>query len=110
MHNTQDDKIYTNMTGTNCDLFTHNQSRSYLNHLLFATTTGFGLLAPGHHQVSVTGLDQSKGQDLVLLQYLLKVTIYFTHTSFITWWKDLKVRGGRGGSVKTLAKCNKLKS
>jgi hypothetical protein len=31
-------KIYiqggSNMTGTNCDLFTHNQSRSYLNHLV----------------------------------------------------------------------------
>jgi hypothetical protein len=26
----------SNMTGTNCDLFTHNQSRSYLNHLVFA--------------------------------------------------------------------------
>jgi hypothetical protein len=25
----------SNMTGTNCDLFTHNQSRSYLNHLVF---------------------------------------------------------------------------
>jgi hypothetical protein len=25
------------MTGTNCDLFTHNQSRSYLKHLVFAT-------------------------------------------------------------------------
>jgi hypothetical protein len=25
------------MTGTNCDLFTHNQSRSYLNHLVFGT-------------------------------------------------------------------------
>jgi hypothetical protein len=24
-----------NMTGTNCDLFTHNQSRSYLNHLVY---------------------------------------------------------------------------
>ena len=24
------------MTGTNCDLFTHNQSRSYLNHLVWA--------------------------------------------------------------------------
>jgi hypothetical protein len=23
------------MTGTNCDLFTHNQARSYLNHLVF---------------------------------------------------------------------------
>jgi hypothetical protein len=25
------------MTGTNCDLFTHNQSRSYLNHLVILT-------------------------------------------------------------------------
>jgi hypothetical protein len=25
----------SNMTGTNCDLFTHNQSRSYLNHLVY---------------------------------------------------------------------------
>jgi hypothetical protein len=24
------------MSGTNCDLFTHNQSRSYLNHLVSA--------------------------------------------------------------------------
>jgi hypothetical protein len=24
----------SNMTGTNCGLFTHNQSRSYLNHLV----------------------------------------------------------------------------
>jgi hypothetical protein len=23
------------MTGKNCDLFTHNQSRSYLNHLVY---------------------------------------------------------------------------
>jgi hypothetical protein len=27
----------SNMTGTNCDLFTHNQSRSYLNHLVHQT-------------------------------------------------------------------------
>jgi hypothetical protein len=25
----------SNMSGTNCILFTHNQSRSYLNHLVF---------------------------------------------------------------------------
>jgi hypothetical protein len=25
------------MTGTNCDLFTHNQSQSYLDHLVFMT-------------------------------------------------------------------------
>jgi hypothetical protein len=28
----------SNMTGTNCDLFTHNQSRSYLNHLVYTHT------------------------------------------------------------------------
>jgi hypothetical protein len=27
----------SNMTGTNCDLFTHNQSRSYLNHLVISS-------------------------------------------------------------------------
>ena len=28
----------SNMTGTNCDLFTHNQSRSYLNHLVLPSS------------------------------------------------------------------------
>jgi hypothetical protein len=28
------------MTGTNCDLFTHNQSRAYLNHLVYVRTYG----------------------------------------------------------------------
>jgi hypothetical protein len=26
----------SNMSGTNCDLFTHSQSRSYLNHLVYS--------------------------------------------------------------------------
>jgi hypothetical protein len=30
----------SNMTGTNCDLFTHKQSRSYLNHLALVTRGG----------------------------------------------------------------------
>jgi hypothetical protein len=29
----------SNMTGTNCDLFTHNSTRSYLNHLVPARST-----------------------------------------------------------------------
>jgi hypothetical protein len=33
------------MTGTNCDLFTHNQSRSYLNHLV--------VLYPEHYNVEI---------------------------------------------------------
>ena len=31
------------MTGTNCDLFTHNQSRSYLNHLVHCHTAAFSV-------------------------------------------------------------------
>jgi hypothetical protein len=31
----------SNMTGTNCDLFTHKSSRSYLNHLVYETNTQF---------------------------------------------------------------------
>jgi hypothetical protein len=37
----------SNMTRTNCDLFTHNQSRSYLNHLVhwkFVTRLEFSIL------------------------------------------------------------------
>ena len=45
----------SNMTGTNCDLFTHNYSRSYLNHLVehvvrysvVGITTRYGLDGPG---------------------------------------------------------------
>jgi hypothetical protein len=32
------------MTGTNCDLFTHKSSRSYLNHLVFCTTSYTSIL------------------------------------------------------------------
>jgi hypothetical protein len=32
----------SNMTGTNCDLFTHKSSRSYLNHLVHLCTYNFG--------------------------------------------------------------------
>jgi hypothetical protein len=31
----------SNMTGTNCDLFTHKSSRSYLNHLVFQLCRSF---------------------------------------------------------------------
>jgi hypothetical protein len=33
----------SDMTGTNCDLFTHNQSRSYLNHLVHSSCSVFVL-------------------------------------------------------------------
>jgi hypothetical protein len=34
------------MTGTNCDLFTHNQSRSYLNHLVYVSINAIILIKP----------------------------------------------------------------
>jgi hypothetical protein len=36
LYNRYDDRLQggSNMTGTNCDLFTHKSSRSYLNHLV----------------------------------------------------------------------------
>ena len=45
-------------------------------------TTGFGLLAPRYRQVSHTGLGQSEGQDLVLLQCVLKIAMYFYSYKF----------------------------
>ena len=38
---------------------------------------------------SYTGLDQSEGQDLVLLQSILKITIYFT-TQLFTYYRANK--------------------
>ena len=76
VHNTQDDKY------------------------IFTTTTGFGLPAPVHHQVSLTGLDQSQGQDLVLLQYILKVTIYFYSHKFYHMVERVKSEGREGWSCK----------
>jgi hypothetical protein len=40
------------MTGTNCDLFTQNQSRSYLNHLVHRSTSLF-LIALTHEQTNI---------------------------------------------------------
>ena len=37
---------------------------------------------------SYTGLDQSERQDLVLLQSILKITIYFTTQIFTYYWAD----------------------
>jgi hypothetical protein len=67
---------------------------------MFTTRTGFGLLAPGHHQVSLTGLDQSEGQDLVLSQYILRVTIYFCSHKFYYMVERVKSEGREGWSCK----------
>jgi hypothetical protein len=66
---------------------------------ILTTTTGFGLLPPGHHQVSLRGLDQSEGQDLVLLQYILKVTIHFYSHKFYYMVERLKSERREGGVV-----------
>jgi hypothetical protein len=37
LHSVKEDvQVGSNMTGTNCDLFTHKSSRSYLNHLVIS--------------------------------------------------------------------------
>ena len=41
---------------------------------------------------SYTGLDQSERQDLVLLQSILKITIYFT-TQLFTYYRANRGRG-----------------
>jgi hypothetical protein len=64
----------------------------------FTTTTGFGLLAPGHHQIALTGLDPSAGQVLVLLQYILKLRYTFTH-NFYCMVELVKIEGREGGMV-----------
>ena len=42
----------SNMTGTNCDLFTNNQSRSYLNHLVHILYPTFDVLKYGTFSIS----------------------------------------------------------
>ena len=70
-------------------------------------TTGFGPSATGHHKVFIYRFRSSEGQDLVLLQSILKITIYFTTQLFTYYWADR----GRGGvsQVKSQVKNNKLK-
>jgi hypothetical protein len=49
----------SNMTGTNCDLFTHKQSRSYLNHLVI-TATGTILKTFRKYLSNVPGIHEVK--------------------------------------------------
>ena len=56
----------SNMTGTNCDLFTHNQSRSYLNHLVFSYYFSIGNRFLSSHSVfSGDGIFLSKHVGIV---------------------------------------------
>jgi hypothetical protein len=69
-----------------------------IKYIFTTTTIGFDLLSPGHHQVSLTGLDQSEGQDLVLLHYILKVAIYFYSHKFYYMVERVKSEGREGWS------------
>ena len=57
----------SNMTGTNCDLFTHKSSRSYLNHLVFCMVqqpnAGQGHLILEISRSSARGIGQSQRPD-----------------------------------------------
>jgi hypothetical protein len=49
----------SNMTGTNCDLFTHNQSRPYLNHIVCCLILRLHLYNVGYPWWSPKGCNQS---------------------------------------------------
>jgi hypothetical protein len=66
------------MTGTNCDLFTHKQSRSYFNHLVYVR------LYPG---VNVTPFFQF----FSICELMFNCCIYFTN--FISEISDISELG-----------------
>jgi hypothetical protein len=51
----------SNITGTSCDLFTHNQSRSYLNHLVLRFESGFCFRLQEDNKNRCLTLAHSKG-------------------------------------------------
>jgi hypothetical protein len=80
------------MTGTNCDLFTHKSSRSYLNHLVYiyeynvTSIKGGGravsqLVEAPHHKKGGPGLDTRWGpwkfsSDRILLSVFCSPVVY----------------------------------
>jgi hypothetical protein len=76
VHNTQDDKIYLQQHPVSA--FQH---QAIIN------------------QVSLTGLHQSEGQDLVLLQCILKVTMWLYSHKFYHMVERVKSEGREGGLV-----------
>jgi hypothetical protein len=52
----------SNMTGTNCDLFTNKSSRSYLNHLVLSKRMGYKKAAQSFHVPQSNLEDRAKKQ------------------------------------------------
>ena len=79
------------MTGTNCDLFTHKSSRSYLNHLVHSTPSSASSYCSlcfcntfyCTHQTKVTTSCSCKEHRLLLLNVVLPVSFQFPVTFFI---------------------------
>jgi hypothetical protein len=71
------------MTGTNCDLFTHNQSRSYLNHLVYRNAAPFS-----HFRLSLQGNVVTVLRNkplLILVKFSLSQGTAITH-----WMPDIQ--------------------
>jgi hypothetical protein len=67
----------SNMTGTNCDLFTHNQSRSYLNHLVHTQhtlTDENGHVAKKFHKKTTLHLELTN-----ITRHALSISAIFSH-------------------------------
>jgi hypothetical protein len=60
------------MTGTTCDLFTHNQSRSYLNHFILEFSVKL------HNVIGYKYTDASEGIDTSVIMVDERGKQYFT--------------------------------
>ena len=69
----------SNMTWTNCDLFTHNQSRSYLNHLVYTVWCAAFI----YFMMKVC---KHKGEILSLSNRWTFFFFFFLLSSRIWWW------------------------
>jgi hypothetical protein len=81
------------MTGTNCDLFTHKQSRSYLNHLVYFIISTIilrvfrvceQLLAKFRRQAHNINDLYRRHVLIATLQVTIQVVTTYTHTTFHT--------------------------
>jgi hypothetical protein len=61
---------------------------------VYTMTIGFGPSTTGRHQVFIYRFRSSEGQDPVLFQSTLKITIYFTTQIFTYYWADRWEVGG----------------
>ena len=69
------------MTGTNCDQFTHNQCRSYLNHIVHGTFKN-----KCYHQKTNTRITE---QPILIQKFQILIIFYIT---IVEYWYILKLR------------------